>query len=138
MDLSNLNVVGAANQGATMELRHPTSGEALKYDVDGEERVMHLVLLGRDSDELRRNQRKIIDKRLRDQQRGRVTKVAAADLERESVEILASAVVGGVVYLQGKEVPVTSDTFVDLVARFPWIREQADAFVEDRSNFLRD
>lgn len=138
MDLNSLDIVKEAAKGATLELHHPVTGDVLTYTAaDGTKKPMTLVLIGKDSEDFRHRQRQLIDKRVKRQMRNRGnSSPSTEDMEREGMSLLATAVCGGTVFLDGAEIPVTSDNAADLFTRFPWMREQADAFVEDRANFL--
>ena len=133
----DLKLIKTLEEPTRLDLRHPATGETLKYGKD-DSKAMHLLVFGRDSDTYRKHQRKLLDKRLKEQQKFRQVKMTAAQLEDEGIEQLAIVTVGGAVFLDGKEVPVDQKNAADLYREYPWIREQVDMFVEDRSNFLSD
>ena len=134
MDLKNLTTT---QEGATLELRHPVTGEILKYGgKKDQDHTMHLILAGIDSDIYKKAQRKVTDRRFKQQQKFRQLKLTAAMLEDEAIEILAAVTLGGKLLMNGKETAVDSNNAGDIYREYPWIKEQADIFVEDRSNFL--
>lgn len=140
MDLKQLNVAEAANKGATIELVSPYDGEKLTYEGEkGEERVMHLTVVGRDSDAYRKGFRQLVERRMkRQQKRGAAATMSLDEIEQETADALAACVTGGKVFLDGKEVSVTQDVARTLFSEpgYVWIRNQVEAFMEDRANFL--
>lgn len=135
MDLQELKV---QDDGKRMELRHPSSGELLTYGDNGEN-VMYLVIGSSDSETYKKSQRKVIDRRLKQQQKFRQARLTAAQLEEEAMLSLADVTYDGKVFLQGKEVTITPGAVaMNLYKDYSWIREQASEFLEDRSNFLSD
>lgn len=140
MDLKELKVT---NEGTRMDLLHPTTGELLTYDEhekdDGEKefKVMHLILGSADCDTYIKSQRKIIDKRLKQKQKFRQAALTAAELESETLISLSDVTFGGKVFLRDKEVEITPGvSALALYKEYPWIKEQAMDWLEDRSNFL--
>ena len=59
--------------------------------------------------------------------------------EAEGIEVLAACTLGwkGVV-VDGAPLPCSRDNAIMLYTRFPWLREQVDQFVSDRSVYLQD
>lgn len=133
MDLRALEVRG--DVPVRFDLRHPGTMELLTYGKE-DEHTMYLMLLGRDSDVYKKNQRKLIDKRLRDQQKYRSPRLTAVQLEEEAIDQLALVTVGGKVFFNGEEIEVTPTFAKEMYQQFPWIKEQVDAYLEDRTNFL--
>ena len=135
-DLKNLDIVAGANDGARLDLRHPGTDEVLRYG-DDDEKTMHLVLLGRDSDgykkKLRQQQRKMLKKA---QQSRKFSASTMDEADRESMDLLVCAVAGGMIFENGQEVAVTQDNAESFFTDHPWMKEQADAFIHDRANFL--
>lgn len=130
MDLSTLAVT---SEGQTLELRHPLNGTLLKTDKGT---PISITLVGADSVAFRRAQRAILDKRLNQKSKA---KLSAAELEEEAVSTLVGCTVGwsGIV-LDGKDLPFNKDNIKALYGRsdLPWIKDQVDEFIADRSNFL--
>jgi len=131
MDLASLAV---SQEGQTLELRHPIEGTVLKTDKG---KPITITLVGTDSDVFRKAQRSILDRRLN--QKGK-TKLSAAELEEEAVTTLISCTLGwsGIV-LDGEELAFNKDNVRKLYSRtdLPWIRDQVDEFIADRANFLK-
>ena len=135
MDLQALT--NSVDTPQRLDLLHPGTGEVLKYG-DNDEKVMHLLLFGRDSEVYRKKQRRLLDIRLKEQTRFRDGKISAAKLESDAVEQLVATTAGGKVFLNGEEVEVTPDVAKKLYEdrAFSWIKEQAERHIEDRQNFL--
>lgn len=130
MDLSTLAVT---SDGQKLELRHPVEGTLLKTD-KGE--PITITLVGTDSDVFRKAQRAILDRRLN--QKGK-TKLSSAEIEQEGITTLASCTVGwSGIKIDGKELPFSKDNVKALYGRadLPWIKDQVDEFIADRSNFM--
>lgn len=142
MDLSSLKV---QEDGRRLDLRHPATGEVLTYDEreneDGtkESKTMYLIVGSSDSEAYKKSQRKIIDRRLKQQQKFRSAKLTAAQIEEEALISLADVTYGGVVFIRNKEMNITPGAVAfDLYKEFPWIREQANDLLEDRGAFLQN
>lgn len=134
MDLSELKV---QDEGKRLDLRHPATGEVLTYG-DKDEKTMYLVIGSSDSETYKKAQRKVIDRRLKQQQKFRQARMTAAQLEEEAMISLAEVTYDGRVFLKGKEVQITpGQVAIDLYKEYSWIKEQANDFLEDRSNFLQ-
>ena len=141
MDLSNLKV---QEEGKRMDLRHPATGEVLTYDEreneDGtkEFKTMHLIIGSSDSETYKKSQRKIIDRRLKQQQKFRSAKLTAAQIEEEAMISLADVTYGGKVFMNGKEIDITPGAVaINLYKEYSWIKEQASDLLEDRGSFLQ-
>ena len=134
-----------AEGNKTYETTSPATGEVLTYDEreneDGtkEFKTMHLIIGSSDSEAYKKSQRKIIDRRLKQQQKFRSAKMTAAQLEEEAIISLADVTYGGNVFIKGKEVAITpGQVAIDLYKEYPWIREQASDLLEDRGSFLQN
>lgn len=134
MDLSELKI---KDEGIRLDLRHPATGEVLTYG-DNDEKIMHLIIGSADSEPYRKSQRKIIDRRLKQQQKFRQVKITAAQIEEEALISLAEVTYGGKVFLNGKETEVTPGAVaINLYKEYSWIKEQANDQLEDRGSFLQ-
>jgi hypothetical protein len=131
MDLSSLDTVAAASEGAVMPVRHPVTKVALKTE-KGE--AVTLTVTGSDSKEFRDQERALINKRINAGQRT----ANADDIYSEATAVLASCVKAWAnIELDGKKLDCTPANVKTVLTRFPWLREQVDAFVGDRANFLQ-
>lgn len=127
MDLAQLDTTAAANEGADIELLHPTTGAPLG---------VLITVCGTDSDAYRQALRERQNKRLRNAKRGGAT-LTAEEIEAEALDLLVRCTSGWTgVELDGKPVAFTREAARDLYRRFRWIREQVDTAIEDRANFL--
>lgn len=126
-DLSNFDTCAAGNEGAEMKLLNPETGEELGPV---------FVLAGADSDVYVSKQRKNINKRLRNKRGAKG--IDAELIESEAIDLLAECTLNWRdVVLDGETLPFSKNNARELYTRFPWIREQADAFIGDRANFIK-
>ena len=129
MDLSTLDLSVAASEGATLTLTHPGTGEDLYSD----DKPMTITVLGKDSAEYRGAIRKAANARMKN--RKKVDTVEA--LESESVGLMSTITTGwSGITVDGEEMAFNAENAKELYRRFHWIREQVDAFVDERANFL--
>jgi hypothetical protein len=129
-DLSAIDTVKDANQGAEVELYHPTNGQDLGIRVR---------VLGKDSDKFRQVHAAQGRKRTAKLQKtGFRGGVSAADIEQEGIELLANCTIGwsGMV-MGGKEVPFSTDNAIAIYTQYPWIKEQIDSAIADRALFTK-
>lgn len=132
MDLSAINTVSAANEGAVLELRGP-DGAALLQD-DGTTPIT-ITLLGDDSDAMVALAHKQANRFLRSQGRAPVTAEGAMS---NMIERLATATIAWDGFtVDGETWPCDADHAKKLYRDFPWIRDQVKAFTEDRANFSK-
>lgn len=123
-DLSTLNVVEAANKGTVVDITHPVSGEVLGIKI---------TVAGSDSDIYRKAQRQILNKRLAQ----RAVKTKAEEIENESLELLVKCTLGWEgVEEAGAPIPFSAEAARSLYKKYPWLREQVDTAIADRSLFL--
>jgi len=126
-DLSQMEQTNLSDDGVWMEVEDP-SGNPLG---------IHLLLAGSDSkyyqQELRKQQNKALKKR-------RPGQMKAEEVENNNVELLAGCTLNwqGVDY-QGQELECNRDNVRWLYKNQPlaFIKDQADEFIGERSNFLR-
>jgi hypothetical protein len=125
MDLTSITDI--SGNGAELVITHPVTGQ----DTD-----IKFTLAGSDSEQYRKAQRLIQNRRL--QKPGRM-KLDAAVIEKEALELLAACVISWKgVQLDGMELPCTRENAMGVFERFPWLRDQCDNFIGDRQNFLQD
>jgi len=135
MDLAQLSTTSRSEQGAFLHLNHPATG--LPLFNDGEAPV-GLVLRGMDSAIVLAKSRETTQKRIDGALAvGRRVRVDAAGVEADAVALLVVATkeVRGLT-VAGVPVGNTPADFKKLYNDFTWVREQADAFISDRANFL--
>ncbi len=123
-DLEALNTNKTSEEGRWLELEHPATNEPLD---------IHLKLMGKDSDQyrkqVRRNQDKNIKKGLR--------KLKSEHLENETIELLTACTLEwrGVVH-NGKELDFTKENVRWLYKTYSWAKDQVDEFIGDYSNYM--
>lgn len=124
LNLKKVDVVSAANKGATVDIVDPVTG-----DVTGAK----ITVVGSDSDLYRKAQRKILNKRLNEKK----GKTRAEELEAESLELLAQCTTGWEgIEDDGTPLTFSIDAARKLYKEFPFIKEQIDAAIADRALFL--
>lgn len=132
LDLGSLDTRAASEEGAVMAVVHPVTGQPLTQE-DGA--AVTITLAGMDGDRFRKAQRAATDRRLKSPRRANVT---AEDIERDGIETLAACTLAwtGLV-LDGETLDCTVPNARKAYQRLPWLREQVDAFIGDRANFLK-
>lgn len=132
MDLSKLDLEAAADQGATLQLRHPVTEEVLTQD-DGT--PITITVLGSESKKFQR----AMDAFERSRSGRKQKPMARAERQRAAAAMLAEVTVGwqGIIW-DGEELPCTKENAKMLYFERPFIREQVDEFVGDMGNFLKE
>jgi len=130
MDFSDFNFKDSAAE--RMELTNPATDEVLRGD-DGE--PIWIELYGSDSDIFRSAVRAYGNKKLQKQSK----KQTLEEIEETAAKILAQATKGwsGNFTVNGEAVPCSPKAAEKLYIEYTWIREQVDAFANERSNFLK-
>lgn len=133
-DLAQLDTTRASEEGAVLEVRHPVSGAVLTTE-DGQ--AVTVRLAGMDSRRAKRAEQDISDRRVK--RTGGRRAVTSEEWDVERLEFLASVTLGWVdgLALDGRPLEFNLENAKRLYERLPWLREQAQAFVDDRANFLR-
>ena len=120
------------------------NGELLYREEGGntdEDRV-GILLIGSDSREYQKLQHRLQDERIgkvRLTKRGQVRNVSSSAAAQDGIELIARCTKGFQnVVVDGEQFPNEPGTqkVVSFYNRFPWILDQADEFIHDRSNFL--
>lgn len=136
MDLGKLNTRRGAEEGAELELVHFETREPLG---------IFIRLRGLDStvfrDQMIANQRRMRSRLVAEKR----AEASGAEIEADAVSLLAActqswrdAELGKpVLEIDGAELECTPDNARRVYTEFTWIREQVDAFVGDRANFLQ-
>ena len=136
MDLKSLDTIAAADRGAPLHLRHPSTDTPLMDETTGE--PVSITLLGADSADFRRAEHAQQEKRIAKAQRsGRMAPGAGKQIEEDYIELLALATKSWQhIILDGVRLECNRETAKTLYTRFPWIREQVSTFIGSRSNYL--
>lgn len=133
MDLSTLDTRDVANDGAIMELENPATGEKLMTEA-GE--PITITLLGIDSDKLKKRQNELTNEVMKKGFRPKMT--TAEKMESDRLATLSLATVSwSNIEFGGKKLDCTAENARSLYKNLPWLKEQADAFIGDRANFLK-
>lgn len=138
MALLKLSTKQAAESGVTIDIRHPKTNLPLGIQI---------TVCGSDSETCKRIQRKQINRRLELSARSRNNKVAmtAEEIEAEALDILVSCTKGWntgdrkeIELADDEWLPCTPENVRRVYEELPWLREQIDQEIGDRSNFLQD
>lgn len=131
IDLSSIDTVKGSNDGFNVQIYHPGTNEDLGITIR---------VLGKDSDKFITVSRGQNKKRMAKMTKGgfRTTAIPVEEIEQDSLMLLAACTVGWVgVVVDGKALDFNEDNAVMVYERFPWIREQVDAAMGDRANFIK-
>lgn len=129
IDLSALDTKKGAEEGFKLDLRHPKTGELLG---------IWIHVLGADSDayhellrEFKRGRAEILKRNMR-------ANFSSEEAETEALDLLAGMTRAWSenMTLDGERLVFSSGAARKLYERFRWIREQVDAGVHERGNFL--
>lgn len=128
---NSFDTVALAAAGARLEVEGPDG--VVVRNADGTA-AMVITLLGADSDAFRKAQNRNLNKRLAK----RNVKMTAEELEAETIDLLAGVTVSweGFQGIDGQPIPCNAQNAVALYTKYPFIREQADRFINERANFL--
>lgn len=134
MDLSRYDTADLMNAGTFMHLESP-DGRKLLTEA-GE--LIGITLLGVDSQKLRALSHKQQNDRLMNmkvRRGGRLTGLTAETAEQDALDFICAAVVSfkNIIVDDVAREPSYAST---LFTRFPWIRDQAQAWVSDTENYL--
>lgn len=138
-NLNSLNVVEKANEGTVLELMNPFNGEPLTDE--GEKiadkkniKPLYLRLLGSDSD----TYRNAIKRRFESSQgKNKSKKIDLDDAQRKAAELLARCTVDCYLIEDDKAVECNQSEMVRLYLKYPWLREQAEEQIGDRSALMQ-
>lgn len=131
MDLSKFNLVEQAETPSVLHLCNPVNDEPLVTEDGGN---VTLSLLGKDSPVAQA----AIKQRTQKQLNKKKLKFDVDELVEASIELLTAVTTGWEnISENGTAIEFSKDNAKSLYTRYPWIREQADAFVSDRENFYK-
>lgn len=136
MDLSTLNVVAAAETGEVMTLKHPVTGDDLMTDDPDGPKPQTITLRGSDSEAYRKRSNAIVQQRSKRARAGRLS-LSVDEVEEGEIEVLVAATAGWNLWINGESPTFSAAAARELYATYPWIKEQAQAFVGERANFLK-
>lgn len=150
IDLTAIDTVKGSNEGFDIKIYHPGTMVDLGITIN---------VLGKDSDEFQKISRAQSKKRMSKMNRGgfRVQNVMIPpeEIEADGLELLAKCTKSWktvavkdkdgnklepakeTILVAGKEIEFSYDNALMIYERFPWIKEQVDAAVGDRANFIK-
>lgn len=130
MDLKKFDLTQAADQGATIELLHPVTGEVLT----DKGKPVTITVLGADSkvfkDAVKARTRRALGEKKQ--------KIDLDKTERENAELLAKCTLQwSGIEEDGKKLDCTFENAVQVYLQYSWIRDQVDEAIGDRANFMQ-
>lgn len=130
MDLNALKPV-KADKGATLDILHPETEEPIAG--------MSITLLGQDSAVYRKMQLAKQQAILNRMAKGKkAAELDAEKLAEDTIDDLVKLTVKWSGFqINGEELAATPENFRMVYTEWPWIREQAQEFVNNRANFFR-
>lgn len=133
MDLSTLSV-DPDNQTAELEIVHPSTFEPISDD-DGN--VLTLTLYGPDSNALKAVQDEFQAKAFKDGVKRRKMSINPKQIKAQAMAYTVAAVADWKhISFEGKELECTPKNVRMVFEKLPWLKEQVDEFISERSNFL--
>lgn len=128
MDLSSL---AATQEAQSLKLLHPSTGVELKDDAG---KAFTIDLLSSDTNSYKSEFNKLM--KAAREQKGEQT---AREAEEKACDMLAKITVGCYLVMSGKPLKFSVGAMKDLYfnPEFTWIREQVEAFIRDRGNFIQ-
>ena len=132
MDLANIDLQAAADEGIEVKLQHPASGE---YLVDEEGENLTITVLGKDSTTWQNAAKRV---NTRNANRYKDRKVPNAALEAALYEILAESTVkwSKNIEFDGAALKCTKENANMLYEKRNWIAEQLMEAAADRSSYF--
>lgn len=131
MDLSTLEPV----EGTTIPVLHPVHRTPLKDDKTGEPITIDIV--GQDSEQYRARARFIQNSRLKTLRKG--GDLVSEETEIQDIGTVAACITGWKnITLDKKPLDFNKANVRTLLTRLPWLREDIDRAIADRSNFLKE
>jgi hypothetical protein len=131
MDLDDLI---PEDKPAPLTLTHPGTGLELTHE--GKKLVIYVN--GPDSQVMRDHERASQNRRLKVAQNTGRLALDAATIEAELNIRVAKAIAGWEnIVISGIEITYSEGEALDLITKRTWIRDQVDAFYQNRSNFFR-
>ena len=133
MDLSQLSV-DPNNQTAELEVLHPISNAPI---TDEEGKKVIIILHGPDSkaqkDIIRKNKNEALSKAYKKKKMN----MTAEQIESRGLELTIAATADWKhLAFEGEEPKCNPKNAREIYNKLPWLREQVEEFIRDRSNFL--
>ena len=96
-----------------------------------------LKVVTQDSEQVKAIERRIINRRLQIAKTTRRPNITSEDLEEENLQKIAGSIVGWEGVNLNGALPYSHDNAIRVLRELPWLFEQVEEFVTDRSNFLK-
>lgn len=129
-DFATRDVAAKAEVGAELEVLDPVTNEPVGA---------YITLAGADSTIHRKATANVSKRRFNSQKGFRSKGFDVEKMEAESIEILAVCTLSWKgVTVDGVPLPCSRDNAIKMYTRFPWLREQVEQFIGDRSAYLQD
>ena len=134
IDLAGLDTVAGANAGFDVMLFHPATREDLG---------IVFTVFGKDSDRFqevaRTQQKRRLNKMSKGGFRSATGSLSPEEMEQESIDLLAACTIGWSdnFVINGGPVQFSIEAARRIYKQFPWIKEQIDDAMGDRSNFIK-
>lgn len=136
-DLDAIDTKTLSDEGVEMVVKAFQTNEPL---IARNGKPVTIILHGPDSDKYREFTRSQLKKRINNLgDSKRITDYNVEEAEADSLELLSRVTSGwlNVFDTEGNEIPYSSDVAKTLYTNYPLVREQVDAFVANRANFLK-
>ena len=139
MALAKLSPKTAAENGVPIVIRHPETNLPFAPSLT-------ITVYGADSDTCKKIQRKQLNRRMEMAQRSRTNKarITAEESENEGLDVLVACTkawhTGERAELEmneGEWLPCTPENVRRVYEDLPWLKEQIDQEISDRTNFLQ-
>lgn len=137
MALAELSTTKTAEQGVPVEIVHPKTNLPLGITI---------VVCGTDSETYKKIQRKQLNRRMERtaRSRNRHLQMTAEELEAEALDLLVACTRfwkqgdrSEIEFAPGEWLPCTPENVRKVYEELPWLKEQIDQEIGDRSNFLQ-
>ena len=129
-DFASRDVAAKAEIGAELEVLDPVTSEPVG---------VYITLAGADSAVHRKAVATVSKRRMNGQKGFRNKGFDLEKIDAENIEIFATCTLAWKgVTVDGVSLPCSRDNAIKMYTRFPWLREQVEQFISDRSEYLQD
>lgn len=135
MDLKQYDSKTRANEGAKMHVKHPVTMDPLYHD---DETPVTITLAGVDSDQFQAALQERTNRRLKQAMRQPESEDIGAGVLTDSVETLADCTLDWNIEYEGEIPECTPAKAREIYEALPWLKEQVDAFIRNRANYLKN
>jgi hypothetical protein len=134
MDLKTYDTTELANAGADLELMLP-NGKAVIDEKTNQ--PVTITLLGVDSKKYQDLTHTVANRRIVRRSKSRKALTTSEEVDSDQLQLLVEMTIGwsGIV-VGGNALEFSKPNARMLYTEYPWIREQAEDFIQDRANYL--